>query len=73
MRILLDEDLPRRPGALLADHEVSTVQRRGWSGIKNGRLLVLAAAEFDVFLTMDGNLSSRTSPSCQLLCSWLKQ
>lgn len=56
MRILLDEDLPRRPGALLADHEVSTVQRRGWSGIKNGRLLVLAAAEFDVFLTMDGNL-----------------
>lgn len=56
MRILLDEDLPRRLGALLAGHEVNTVQRSGWSGIKNGRLLSLAAARFDVFLTMDQNL-----------------
>ena len=29
----------------------------GWGGIKNGRLLVLAQAEFDVFLTADRNLS----------------
>ena len=56
MRILLDEDLPRRLAALLVGHEVSTVQGRGWAGIKNGKLLGLAAAEFDVFLTMDGNL-----------------
>ena len=41
---------------MLIGHEVSTVQRRGWAGIKNGELLGLAAAEFDVFLTMDGNL-----------------
>ena len=57
MRILLDEDLPRRFAALLVGHEVSTVQRRGWAGIKNGRLLGLAGAEFDVFVTMDGNLA----------------
>lgn len=56
MRILLDEDLPRRLDALLIGHEVSTVQRRGWSGIKNGKLLALAGADFDAFLTMDGNL-----------------
>jgi predicted nuclease of predicted toxin-antitoxin system len=56
MRILLDEDLPRRLAALLVAHEVSTVQRRGWTGIKNGDLLKLAAAEFDVFVSMDGNL-----------------
>ena len=56
MRILLDEDLPRRLGPLLTGHETSTVQRSGWSGIKNGRLLALAAANFDVFLTMDGGL-----------------
>jgi hypothetical protein len=56
MRILLDEDLPRRLGLLLVGHEVDTVQRLGWSGIKNGRLLGLAAGKFDVFLTMDGNL-----------------
>jgi len=56
MRILLDEDLPRRLGKMLVGHEVSTVQRSGWTGIRNGKLLELAAADFDVFLTMDGNL-----------------
>ena len=56
MRILLDEDLPRRLGALLPGHEAVTVQRAGWSGIKNGKLLALAATRFDVFLTMDGGL-----------------
>src|ERR1039457_3559671 len=56
MRILLDEDLPRRLTSLLVEHYVSTVQRSGWTGIKNGKLPGLAAAEFDVFLTMDRNL-----------------
>ncbi len=56
MRILLDEDLPRRLGGYLTGHEVSTVQRSGWSGVKNGKLLALAATQFDVFLTMDSNL-----------------
>ena len=52
MRILLDEDLPRRLGTLLVGHEVNTVPRCGWSGIKNGKLLALAAAKFDVFLIL---------------------
>ena len=56
MRILLDEDLPRRLGELLVGHEFSTVPRSGWAGVKNGKLLVLAATRFDVFLTMDQNL-----------------
>ena len=56
MRILLDEDLPRRLGSLLVGHECLTVQRAGWSGIKNGKLLALAGTKFDVFLTMDGGL-----------------
>ena len=56
MRILLDEDLPRRLATLLVGHEASTVQRSGWSGIKNGKLLALAATKFEAFLTMDGNL-----------------
>jgi hypothetical protein len=29
----------------------------GWSGIKNGELLSLAEVEFDVFITVDRNLS----------------
>jgi Domain of unknown function (DUF5615) len=56
MRILLDEDLPRRLGARLVGHEVATVPQSGWSGIKNGKLLALAADRFDAFLTMDSNL-----------------
>jgi predicted nuclease of predicted toxin-antitoxin system len=56
MRILLDEDLPRRFSALLVGHESVTVQQAGWSGIKNGKLLALAATKFDVLLTMDGGL-----------------
>ena len=56
MRILLDEDLPRRLGALLVGHESVTVQKSGWSGVKNGKLLALAGTKFDVFLTMDGGL-----------------
>jgi hypothetical protein len=56
MRILLDEDIPRRFATLLVGHVVSTVQPSGWTGVKNGKLLGLAACQFDVFLTMDGNL-----------------
>jgi len=33
------------------------VVEAGWSGIKNGKLLILAAAEFDAFITVDKNLS----------------
>jgi hypothetical protein len=54
MCILLDENLPRQlKRHFTADVEVVTVQEQGWSGIKNSALLRLAAAEFDVFLTMD--------------------
>jgi hypothetical protein len=56
MRILLDEDLPRRLCALLVGHEATTVPRCAWAGIKNGKLLTLAATRFDLFLTMDQNL-----------------
>ena len=56
MRILLDEDVPQRLGPLLAGHEAETVPRSGWSGVKNGKLLALAATRFDVFLTMDQNI-----------------
>jgi PIN like domain len=56
MRVLLDECVPRKLGRALTGHEVLTVTGKGWSGVKNGRLLELAEAEFDVFLTVDQNL-----------------
>lgn len=56
MRVLLDECVPRRLKRGLPGHAVLTVTERGWSGVKNGKLLALAEAEFDVFLTVDQNL-----------------
>jgi hypothetical protein len=57
LRVLLDEQLPRRLARHLILHEVRTVQQEGWSGLKNGVLLRTAAASaFDVFLTADQNL-----------------
>jgi hypothetical protein len=59
MRVLLDECLPRKLGLLLTGHEVTTVQRAGWSGIVNGRLLSLIAGHYDAFITVDQNLPAQ--------------
>ena len=56
MQLLLDECLPRDIRKLLPNHKVVTASERGWSGIKNGKLLASAAGEFDAFLTADQNL-----------------
>jgi len=58
MRILLDECLPARLRQPIPGHEVQTVPRMGWSGIKNGKLLHLIAdgAKHEVFVTMDKSL-----------------
>jgi predicted nuclease of predicted toxin-antitoxin system len=56
MRILLDESLPYDLARLILDHQVSTVRHEGWSSVKNGKLLALAATKFDVFITADQNL-----------------
>ncbi len=53
MRVLLDESVPWRLGRLLIGHSTTSVQRHGWASIKNGKLLALAAKEFDVLLTAD--------------------
>jgi predicted nuclease of predicted toxin-antitoxin system len=57
MRILIDECLDWRLGRALTGHECVSVQKMGWSGITNGKLLALAQDEFEVFLTADRNLS----------------
>lgn len=56
MRVLLDENLPRRLLGLLEPdlaRPATTVARRGWKGKKNGELLAAAQEEFDVLLTVD--------------------
>ena len=60
VRILIDECLNWRLGRALTGHFAVSVQRMGWSGIKNGQLLVLAEENhFKVFLTGDRNLIFR--------------
>lgn len=57
MRILLDECVPLQVRHALPDHEVSTAQRMGWSGVGNGDLLDAAErAGFEVFIVADKNL-----------------
>ena len=56
MRLLLDESLPWRLAGLMAGHEVTSVQRAGWAGVKNGALLRAASNSYDALITADQNL-----------------
>jgi hypothetical protein len=56
LRVLLDECVDSRLALSLGALDVRTVAQQGWSGISNGKLLGLAAVEFDVFVTVDRNL-----------------
>jgi len=56
MKIIIDECVPSIVKRGLLKRDVVSVQDMGWAGIKNGELLKLVAAEFDVFVTSDKNL-----------------
>jgi hypothetical protein len=57
MKVLLDECIDCRLAREFVGYEVKTVPQTGWAGVKNGQLLSLAEAKFDVFITVDRNLS----------------
>jgi hypothetical protein len=59
VRILLDECVDWRLSRALAEHEAKSARQMGWAAIKNGELLALASERFDVFVTVDRNLSSQ--------------
>lgn len=56
MRVLLDESVPRQLAGRLGGHEVTTVTREGWAGLRNGDLLRRASGTFDVLVTGDQGL-----------------
>ena len=57
MKLLLDENLPKRLKLDFSEHEIYTVYDKGWSGKKNGELMQLLVAEnFDALFTFDKNL-----------------
>lgn len=57
MKVLLDECVDWRLGRDIVGHDVKTARQMGWAAIKNGELLALAEQQFDVFVTVDRNLS----------------
>lgn len=57
MRVFLDECIDWRLARDIVDHDVKTARQMGWTTIKNGELLALASQQFDVFVTVDRNLS----------------
>ena len=60
MKLLLDENLPKKLKNDLADFEVFTVQEMGWSGKQNGELLELMISNgFEALITADKNLQNQ--------------
>ncbi|MBC7770740.1 MAG: DUF5615 family PIN-like protein [Phycisphaerales bacterium] len=57
MNVFLDECIDWRLARHLTGQDVKTAREMGWTTIKNGELLRLVAAQFDVFVTVDRNLS----------------
>jgi predicted nuclease of predicted toxin-antitoxin system len=57
MRLLLDENLLKRLKLDFPEHEIYTVNDKGWNGKKNGELMKLLIAEnFNALFTFDKNL-----------------
>jgi predicted nuclease of predicted toxin-antitoxin system len=63
MRVLLDECVDPRVSLLLGDHKVATVHEQRWDTLEDGTLLAIAQREFDVLVTIDGNLEFQQSLS----------
>jgi hypothetical protein len=56
VRVFLDECVDWRLARDIG-HDVRTARQMEWTAIKNGALLALASQHFDVFVTVDRNLS----------------
>jgi hypothetical protein len=57
VKVLLDECIDWRLGRDIISHDVKTARQMGWATVKNGELLTLASQHFDVFVTVDRNLT----------------
>jgi hypothetical protein len=62
VKILLDECVDWRLARAIVGHDIKTARQMGWTAIKNGELLGLASDQFDVFVTVDRNLSFQQNP-----------
>lgn len=67
MRLLLDENLPKRLKLDFPEQEIYTVRDKEWNGIKNGEFLKLMIKNnFDALLTFEKTCSiSKISQNIQ--------
>ena len=57
MKLLIDENLPKKLKSELTDFDAFTVHDMNWTGMKNGELLKsMIDHDFQVLLTFDKNL-----------------
>jgi len=57
MKVLLDENLPKKIKQDLKGYEVFTVCEKGWDGKSNGELMrLMMDARFEVLITFDKNM-----------------
>ena len=57
MKLLLDENLPKRLKKDFPEYEIVHIRDKGWNGISNGKLLELIISDkFDALLTFDKNM-----------------
>ena len=69
MKLLLDENLPKKFKKDFEEYEIYTVRERGWNGISNGDLLRLMLGEgFEVLITFDKNLQHQQNFDKHPLC-----
>jgi hypothetical protein len=60
LKVIFDEDVPRKLAWSMPHHEIHSVVSMQWGGINNGALLDLIGREgFDVFLTGDKNMETQ--------------
>jgi hypothetical protein len=57
VKVFPDECVDWRLARDIVGHDVKTARQMEWTTIKNGALLTLASQHFDVFVTVDRNLS----------------
>jgi len=57
VKVFLDECVDWRLARDIVGHDVKTARQMGWTTVKNGALLTLSSQHFDVFVTVDRNLS----------------
>lgn len=68
MRVFLDECVDWRLSRDLPGHDVNTARGMGWTSIKNGELLALAAQNFDVFVTVDRTFAFQQNVDALAIC-----